>query len=581
MVLTVRTSVVVCTRDRPDLLARALESVGPQLGPDDELIVVDDRGAASADRVGGGPRSTVVGTDRLGPGGARAAGLEAARGIYVAWCDDDDEWLPGHLEKLVSALDSDPSVAVVFGDAEWHAPGQPPSMPYSLDFDGYVLSEWNFLPISAVAHRADAAKAAGGFDAGLAAHEDWDLWLRLADNGHLLRHVPVVVTRRHWHSGGHAAAPGPGYWDAYRRVEREHRRRVARPVIPFDPATWFDRRELACRAVLRRAEGYGVVGARLLGALEATGVRISMLPEGNQPPAGTESLHRPVPGRDRLAFYYDYRNRPWDIGFEQVVLYTMWESSELPEELVRAADASAMVLVPCAQNAEAFRAAGIRSPLAVLHHGVDPAEFPLLERPRRDTFTFATFGHLSPRKGTDVLIRAFTLEFGPAEDARLVLKSSVDAGAYGVDDPRIRTVSGAVDGADLLGLLAGFDAMVLPSRGEGFGLCGLEAMATGLPLIATAWSGPAEYLDPSDCLPLGYRLVDAGGVESNRVRYFGQWAEPDVDQLRAHLRWVYEHPVEASAMGRAASRRVQRDWTWARAAGDLRRYLDAAAGAGG
>lgn len=581
--MTVRASIVVCTRDRPALLARALASVLPQTGPDDEVVVVDD-GSDPPVRVATGwaaPSSTgrvrTVRTSAVGPAGARRAGLEAARGTCLAWCDDDDEWLPGHLDLLVGALAADPSLSVVYGDAEWHAPEQAASVPYSLEFDGYVLAEWNYLPISAVAHRTDAARAAGGFDAGLAACEDWDLWLRMAAGGWSIRHLPVTVTRRHWHADSHGATPDAAYWDAYRRVEEAHRRTSSRPPAPFEQASWTELRQLACRAVLRRFEGYGVVGTRLLLALEATGVQISMLPEGNQPPRGTESLHRPLPGPGRLAFYYDYRNRPWDIGHERVVFYTMWESSEVPDQLVRAANASTAVLVPCAQNVDAFRAAGVTVPVGVLHHGVDPEEFPLLERPERDTLTIGTFGHLSPRKGTDVLIRAFLEEFKPNEDARLVLKSSVDASAYRIDDPRIEVVSGGVDTGHLLELLGRLDVMVLPSRGEGFGLCGLEAMATGLPLIATAWSGPVEYLDAADSLPLGYRLVDAGGVESNRVRYFGDWAEPDVEQLRAHLRWVYEHRSEAAAMGRAASRRMHRDWTWARAAKDLSRYLDAAA----
>lgn len=577
MVVTpaLRTSVVICTRDRPHLLARALESVLPQVGHDDEVIVVDDGSDPKA-----GDFQTqlrIVRTPGLGPAGARSAGLSAARGAYVAWCDDDDEWLPDHLELLTGALDEDPGTALVYGDAEWHAPGQPPSVPYSLDFEGYLLAEWNYLPISAVVHRAAAARSVGGFDRDLSALEDWDLWLRMADAGWRLRHRPVTVARRHWRPDGHASSPGESYWDDHRLVHDRHRARVTVPAKSFDPATWTERRQLVCRAVLRPYEGYGVVGANLLRALEERGVEISLAPEGDQPPPGTASLHRPVPGFDRLGFYYDYRNRPEDLGCERVVFYTMWESTQVPDSLVAAANSSAAVLVPCRQNADAFRASGVRVPVRVLHHGVDVSSFPYLERPVRDTFTFGTFGHLSPRKGTDVLLRAFLAEFGRQEDARLVLKSSVDADAYRVDDPRVEVIAGGLQPGLLIDLLAGFDALVLPSRGEGFGLCGLEGMATGLPLIATAWSGPAEYLDPADSLPLDFRLVDAGGVESNRVQYFGQWAEPDVDQLRTLLRWLYEHPAAAAAMGKAASARIHGQWTWARAAGDLERHLSAVA----
>src|SRR5262249_32953815 len=141
-------------------------------------------------------------------------------------------------------------------------------------------------------------------------------------------------------------------------------------------------------------------------------------------------------------------------------------------------------------------------------------------------------------------------------------------------DPRIRVVTGFAPHEDLLTWLRALDAFVLPSRAEGFGLCGLEAMATGLPTIATAWSGPADYLDPVDSLPLRFRLVDAAATEANGVRYFGEWAEPDVEHLRALLRWLYEHRDEAARMGQMAATRVHRDWTWDHAAAQLRADLD-------
>jgi len=141
-------------------------------------------------------------------------------------------------------------------------------------------------------------------------------------------------------------------------------------------------------------------------------------------------------------------------------------------------------------------------------------------------------------------------------------------------DSRIRVLTGFWADDALLKLLREFDAFVLPSRAEGFGLCGLEAMATGLPTIATDWSGPADYLDPADSLPLRYRLVDAAATEANGVRYFGEWAEPDVEHLRSQLRWLYEHREDATRMGSLASARVHRDWTWDLVGDQIRDDLD-------
>jgi glycosyltransferase involved in cell wall biosynthesis len=212
--------------------------------------------------------------------------------------------------------------------------------------------------------------------------------------------------------------------------------------------------------------------------------------------------------------------------------------------------------------------------MKVLHHGVDPVRFPFLQRHRHASFTFGTFGDFSARKGIDVLIRAFQDEFAPDEPARLLMKSSSPAPRYAVADPRITMMSGFLDGPALLDLLREMDVFVLPSRGEGFGLCGLEAMATGLPLIATAWSGPSEYLDPEYSYPLEYRLVEAGGVESNHVRYHGLWAEPDYEHLRHLLRWLFRHPEEAAERGKIAAERVRERWNWDRVATQMCRDLD-------
>jgi glycosyltransferase involved in cell wall biosynthesis len=255
----------------------------------------------------------------------------------------------------------------------------------------------------------------------------------------------------------------------------------------------------------------------------------------------------------------------------------MREGTLVPKNRINALNQTAsLVYLPCRQNLESFRACGLRAPSKLLPFGVDRARFPYLERPRTgsEPFTFGTFGDLSARKGIDLLIRAFRAEFAPREPVRLLLKSLHGLPLPFPDDPRIEVLTGFWRHDELLNVLRRLDAFVLPSRAEGFGLCGLEAMATGLPLIATGWSGPADYLDPADSFPLGYRLVDAAATEANGVRYFGEWAEPDEEHLRELLRRLYEHPEEARDKGRQASARVHEVWTWQRAGRQVRDDLD-------
>jgi glycosyltransferase involved in cell wall biosynthesis len=582
-------SVVVCARDRPATLGRAVASVLQAASLTSEaaveIVLVDDGDRPLAPGLAEDERIRVVAGPRAGVGAARAAGLAAARGKFVAWCDDDDEWMPLHLLTLLDAVRKQPDVALVYGDPLWRDAGSTPDGDATTSEPPVRLPEFaaaSRIHASDALLRAEAARDVGGFDPSLRAYEDIDLWLRM-DEAHLLRHVAVATAIHDRHPGRIAARDHPGDQERVRRFHHQARpcregaaqRRV---VAPFDPATWSPpRRELHWRSPLNAYQSFGLVGRQLLLAAARAGIDVTL---AEPPPRDDPALRRfPVEtrGRGRIGFEYDYWHRPDPLPAELLVTMTMREGTFVPKARVNAINQTAALLyVPCRQNVDSFRACGVRIPTKVLPYGVDPARFLYLERPRDDSrpFTFGAFGALSARKGIDALVRAFRSEFAPAEPVRLVLKSVEPLPFALAADPRISVATGFWPHAQLLELLRSFDAFVLPSRAEGFGLCGLEAMATGLPTIATAWSGPADYLDPADGLALDYRLVDAGATEANGVRYFGEWAEPDVDHLRTLLRWLSEHRTEAARMGRLASARAHHDWTWDHAAARLRADLD-------
>jgi glycosyltransferase involved in cell wall biosynthesis len=430
--------------------------------------------------------------------------------------------------------------------------------------------------------RAAAARAAGGFDRGLRRHADWDLWLRMCRRGPL-RRVPEIVTRRRRPDDEPA-------WEEYAAILDRHYaamatesaaalhdlRADAAPAAPFDAETWRDgRRELVYCAAPVRGTGYGEVARALLRALPGAGVTPVLAPTRAQLDAELAPFQRQLDHWGRWGFYHHVISRPTALPCARRAVYTMWESTAVPqwriEELNEAAE---LVFVPCAQNAEAFLACGLERPVRVLHHGVDAERFPVLERPDRGTFTFGTFGDLTYRKGVDVLVRAFREEFAPSEDVALLLRSSTGAlDADEIDDPRIRVEYGEPRG--LLDALADIDAFVQPSRGEGFGLCGLEAAATGLPLIATDWAGPREYVRDVHGLPLRYAPADSGGRLVNHSVFEGRWAEPDLGHLRELMRSLVVDRGAARARGARAAEAVRARWSWARPAAQIRAALDA------
>src|SRR5215470_6001035 len=99
-------SVVIPTLDRPKLLLRAIDSVLRQTHHEIELIVVVDRpdpGTISAVRSRDDPRLQLLVTPHpLTAAGARNAGADHATGEWVAFLDDDDEWLPNKLERQIA-----------------------------------------------------------------------------------------------------------------------------------------------------------------------------------------------------------------------------------------------------------------------------------------------------------------------------------------------------------------------------------------------------------------------------------------------------------------------------------------------
>ncbi len=109
-------SAVVPTRDRPELLARAIKGVLGQRypGPLECIVVFDQQTPRMPDVEMSAARSIRVIENDHTPGlaGARNAGAAASRSELLAWCDDDDEWLPDRLRRQVEAMQANPEAAV-------------------------------------------------------------------------------------------------------------------------------------------------------------------------------------------------------------------------------------------------------------------------------------------------------------------------------------------------------------------------------------------------------------------------------------------------------------------------------------
>ena len=199
-----RVSVLLRTKDRPGLLAEALGSLRAQTFTDFETVLVNDGGPLPAGLLEGAPGRGITVVSPSPPGGrtrALNAGLAAARGTYVAYLDDDDLYLPPHLETLVRFLDGSDEyhaaytsvrqVEQVLGDDGRYRDGREITV-YGRPFDAARLLYKNDIPLIGLAHRRALAEEAGGFDETFEQFEDWDFLIRLSARTRF-HHLPSVT----------------------------------------------------------------------------------------------------------------------------------------------------------------------------------------------------------------------------------------------------------------------------------------------------------------------------------------------------------------------------------------------------
>lgn len=252
-----------------------------------------------------------------------------------------------------------------------------------------------------------------------------------------------------------------------------------------------------------------------------------------------------------------------------------------------------------------FESVGIRRPIKVMPHGVDTDRFrpdvePLDEMAQlrsEGRFVFGANFDWNPRKNPTALLNAYLQEFGPEDDVVLVIKSyhqypisqSMDRIRSEVNSARVRLGKDASNSAPIVVVgdimpaalmprwYAGLDAYVVPSRGEGWGLSYTEAMSTGLPTIAVAWSGHTEFMNARNSVLINdFKLVPAQVSDRGAMApYAGhRWADVDVDSLASHMRQVREGGEEIRKIAARARKDMVEKWSWSRAIGVMANRVD-------
>jgi glycosyltransferase involved in cell wall biosynthesis len=246
---------------------------------------------------------------------------------------------------------------------------------------------------------------------------------------------------------------------------------------------------------------------------------------------------------------------------ERLALATGRRFADFMNYLMPGKRQAAMLLVANERTRAALPRGVSSNVVTLVENGVDlalwSAPHPPAKEPAPAATRFIFMGRLVDWKAVDLLLLAFkhasaktamTLSIIGSGDQRINLEQM--ARSLEIFDERRDQLGkvcflGWMSQSDCAGQLARCDALVLPSMSECGGAVVLEAMAMEVPVIATAWGGPLDYLD-SSCGVL---------VEPTSKEAF-------VDHLALALVRLATHPQDRQAMGKAGRLKVIRDFDW-------------------
>ena len=262
---------------------------------------------------------------------------------------------------------------------------------------------------------------------------------------------------------------------------------------------------------------------------------------------------------------------------------TMFETDRIPKNWIDKCNQMDEIWVPSKFNWETFSNSGVdKNKLIVIPESIDtdifnPDIIEKMELPNKAEFNFLSVFEWTNRKGWDVLLKSYFKAFTKKDDVCLYLRTYlmsnydsdtkahiqnkidsliIKSGFVKKDLPRIELLTTQFPFKEMLRLYKSVDAFVLPSRGEGWGRPYMEAMAMGLPVIGTNWSGNTEFMTDENSFLIDIEnLVE---VKQNELEsYIGhKWAQPSERHLIKLFREVYQNREEAKAKGTKARKDI-------------------------
>ncbi len=226
------------------------------------------------------------------------------------------------------------------------------------------------------------------------------------------------------------------------------------------------------------------------------------------------------------------------------IAITMFESEKLPDGWVRELNHCKAVIVPSHWCKQVFINEGVTTPVHVIPLGISESynyQPRQLDVPDDYVYNFVAIGLANQRKGWGELCEAFYLAFEDNPQYRLTFKNREGdiPTLKKLSSPNVFLIREDYDEDEMNRFYGGFDYMIFPSHGEGFGLPPREFAVTGGIAVATNYSGLADDIEMWG-VPVPVHGTEVAWTASTNkdLTNVGTWAkiEPeDIAQILLHV----------------------------------------------
>ena len=315
-------------------------------------------------------------------------------------------------------------------------------------------------------------------------------------------------------------------------------------------------------------------------ALAQTGIRCRYV-DISRPSSTRRALRAPDCKNQVTIFFWRFPGSLVQQFPGRRVIWWFFESDRLPQKWLEQVRVFDQIWAPSAWARDILLRHGIASScIRIVESGVNTQVFSPGRKPHGG-FVYLSIGKYENRKSIDEVIAAFVAEFPAAQypQVQLWLKADYplfpqrvrDLARRLAGDARIRVISADLSDQQLADLYRSVDAFVFPSKAEGFGLPCIEAIACGVPVIATQVTAHTAFLDriPGLFAPVDFKLapiVDADYRHFYGADYgdeaLGCWAIPSIDSLRAAMRDVFVNQQTWRDRALQAAPVIHREFSW-------------------